>query len=284
MPKPDFKHTSWDATFWSLWGLIYTGAASDTALKTAITTKYDETQTSLGKLGPQVDPMKAKVKEWRAEVDGYGRTITFGEANDVLARLTELHREIGEQVQRDAELVKAGKKPNAKKEKAKVTSGVSAPSDPYTEDDELISEDDLAWMLKNQNTGLGHSPATAKERPKAKKYVPPTPEEIWTQEQRDMASRCDNGIKFGAHAVNQASVLSRLGLAADDGSVNQYRVGSENSHERVMVSGKGIQLWTLGLSHQERRDAGNYSVYRRDGAKSRFTFVGGRRHPKDPTT
>lgn len=33
MAKPDFKRQSWQTTAWSLWGRLYTGAASDTQLR-----------------------------------------------------------------------------------------------------------------------------------------------------------------------------------------------------------------------------------------------------------
>src|SRR5690606_14687681 len=131
-----------------------------------------------------------------------------------------------------------------------------------------FSAEDLEWATRAAHTMLGHSAATASTRPKvvkpkARPYVPPTPEESWRQEQRSMANRCDNGINFGAHEVHQGSVLARLHLAEGDGGVRQYRPGPEGGHERIMESRNGVQYWTLGLSHQERRDAGNYSVYRR---------------------
>ena len=97
-----------------------------------------------------------------------------------------------------------------------------------------------------------------------------------------MASRCDNGISFGSHQVDQVSVLDCLDLAPGDGGVVQYRPGPEGGHERILQSRNGVQYWTLGLTHRERRDVGNYSVYRRVGASNRFEFVSGRRHPKDP--
>lgn len=281
MPKkPDFNDSSWDTTFWSLWGLIYTGAASDTALKTAVTTKFTATSDMLGRLGPQVNPLAKKVKEWKAEVESFGRTITYGEANGVLLRLGDLFDEISQQVTRDELAAKAGTKPAKKKKKATTpTTSVSNASG----DEDDISAEDSAWVDQYQNTIMGHSAATAKAPPKivATPYVPPTPAEIWRDEQRSMGSRCDNGIAYGTHDVDQASVLSRLNLAPGDGSVRQFRLGSENSHERSMVSGSNVQWWTLGLTHKERRDAGNFSVYRRTGANT-FVLVSGLRHPKDP--
>jgi hypothetical protein len=281
--KPDYKDASWDATCWSLWGLLYTGATSDHALKTAISDKFGQTRAQLKRIGPQVDPLASTVANWKAELGSYARTIKFGEAQGILDRLQILFTEISQQACRDEQLVESGKKP-ARRESSAARAAAPAAVDDYEDEDEAASDEDLAWAKQWQNTVMGHSAATAKVPPRqaAKPYVPPTAEEVWRDEQRAMAARCDNGIDFGAHEVNQDSVLRRLGLDADDGGVRQYRVGPENSHERIMLSRKGRQLWTLGLTHQARRDAGDFSVYRRIDCKSRFEHVSGRRHPKDP--
>ena len=288
MPQPDFKHKSWDATGWSLWGLLYTGAASDRALQTALSQRFDEAVDLLGQIGPQAEPMQSKVQEWKDEVASYGRTITFGEANDAFARLSALVVEIRAQLERDRALAASGARPASKKKKGRKKLPLSPPAAPEVDvDEDGPSAEDLEWATRAAHTMMGHSAATASSRPKAVKpkarpYVPPTPEEIWRQEQRSMANRCDNGINFGAHDVDQDSVLGCLQLAPGDGRVRQYRPGPEGGHERIMETGNGVQYWTLGLSHRERRDVGNYSVYRRVGASSRFEFVSGRRHPKDP--
>jgi hypothetical protein len=124
-----------------------------------------------------------------------------------------------------------------------------------------------------------HGPASPFFQPKP--YVPPTPEEQWRDRQRQMASECDNGIKFGTHAVNQESVLRQLDLEAGEGSVWQYRAGRANSHLRIVKSDRN-QYWTLGLSHDARRRKGEFSVYRRDGGSNRFILVSGKRRPDDP--
>lgn len=289
MPRPDFKHKSWDATGWSLWGLLYTGAASDRALQTAVAQRFDEAVDLLGQLGQQAEPMASRVQEWTDEVASYGRTISFGEADDVLARLSEIVREIRAQLERDRLMAQAAVKPAPKKKKKRKGPKrvqVVAPAPPAADEDEEEgpSDEDLAWAMRYAHTSLGHTPSTAASRPKvvrAAPYVPPTPEELWKQAQRSMATHCDNGINFGSHPVNQAAVLQRLHLAPGDGGVEQYRPGPENGHERIMKSRNGVYYWTLGLSHEERRRAGNFSVYRRVGASNRFEFVSGKRHPKD---
>lgn len=277
--KPDFKDKSWDTTWWSLWGLLYRGADSDRALQTAISQRFGETRARLNRLGPQVEPLKSKVQEWRDELDSFARTITFGEADAILGRLNELHEEIGQQLERDRELARTGKKlapsgkPNLRMPTPSESESAAGPSD-----------DDVAFAAR-YSSAMGHSAATAKSPPKPVRskqaYVPPTPEEIWKAEQRDMANRCDSSIGFGAHDVVQDSVLRHLGLEAGE-TVSQYRSGPENSHERIMVTSRNRQFWTLGLTHRERRDLGRFSVYRRDGAKNRFVYTAGLRHPKDP--
>ena len=290
MPQPDFKHRSWDTTFWSLWGLLYTGAESDRALQTALSLRFDEAVDLLSQIGPQAEPMQSRVQEWKDEVATYGRTITFGEANEVLARLSALVVEIRQQLERDRALAKAGAKPapiRKKQRRRKAAQAASPVAEAVDEDEDGPSADDIEWATRAAHTVMGHSAATAQSRPqvvkpKARPYVPPTPEEIWRGEQRSMANRCDNGINFGAHDVDQGSVLVCLHLAPGDGGVRQYRPGPEGGHERIMATRNGVQYWTLGLSHRERRDAGRYSVYRRVGASSRFEHVSGLRHPKDP--
>ena len=287
MPQPDFKHTSWDATFWSLWGLLYRGAESDRALQTALSQRFHEAVDLLGQIGAQAEPMKSKVQEWKDEVATYGRTITFGEANDALARLTQLVVEIRAQHERDRESAKSGAKPApTKKKRSRGKAPRAADPGAAEVDEDGISAEDLEWAARASHTMMGHSAATASSRPKTVKpkaapYVPPTPEEIWRNEQRSMASQCDNCINYGEHGVNQGPVLERLHLAQGDGGVWQYRPGPEGGHVRIMRS-RNAEYWTLGLSHQDRRDRGNYSVYRRVGASSRFEHVSGLRHPKDP--
>jgi hypothetical protein len=285
--KPDFKDDSWDATAWSLWGLLYTGAKSDRALKTAISQTFGQLRNTLGRLGPQVDPLASKVQEWRDALDGYARTIKYAEANGILLHLQDLLKQATELAESDRLLVQAHKKPPPKVEEA--LAQPKPPKKPAPVRKPSVDEEDdefLAFALKNQNSILGHSKATAKSPPKIVKpkqvYVPPTPEQEWKNEQRTMANHCDNGIAFGAHEVNQDSVLRRLQLAKGDSIIEQFREGPANSHLRIMNSQQGEQFWTLGLTHREKRDKGDFSVYRRVGAKSQFVFVSGRRHPRDP--
>jgi hypothetical protein len=284
--KPNFKHASWDTTIWSLWGLLYTGAASDTALKNAISQTYGEARAALRKLGAQVDPMKSKVQEWHDELATYARTITYGEADNVLQCLRVLLTEIREQVETDRLLVESGKKPAVKHKKTEPepVQSRSRSSGQETSDDDL--SEDTAWAERYQNTVVGHSRATAKKPPEVVKskrpYVAPTPEEQWKGEQRTMANQCDNGIRFGMHDVTQESVIRHLGLAQRDATVKQNREGPANTHVRIMTSSHGEQFWTLGLTHRERRDKGAFSVYRRIGATNTFVHVSGERHPRDP--
>jgi hypothetical protein len=271
--KPDFNHKSWDATAWSLWGLLYQGAASDREMQLGISEQFRRARSAQGSLGRQVEPMRTRVAEWREELDGFARTITFGEAQDVLNRLIVIANALEQHLEADRLLVRARKKP--------------PPPDDSDDDEDSDDDGDTAgaqWVERYRNTVMGHSKATAKEPPrkvKARPYKPPTAAENWTSEQRRMAGDCDNGIGYGSHTVNQSAVLTRLDPGNPPGSAEQYRPGPENSHVRIIMA-RSEQYWTLGLSHREKRDAGNFSVYRRDGQSNRFIFVSGKRHPKDP--
>ena len=77
-------------------------------------------------------------------------------------------------------------------------------------------------------------------------------------------------------------MLRQLDLQDGDYVVKQYREGPATNHLRIMNTHHHEQYWILGLTHRELRDVGNFSVYRRLGAKSQFIFVSGKRHPKDP--
>lgn len=283
MPQPDFNDSSWDNTIWSLWGVLYSSksAESDRGLRNGITTRYDEVQKLLGSLGPQTGKLKKLVASWRREVDGYGRTIVYSEAAKVLARLDELHEAVTAQCEADRLLVAAKKKPPPR-EPSPPSRSVTPPSPVVESDDEVEDEDDQGLdqfvAFYRKNSVMGHSAQTAKAKPVARPYVPPTPAENWVSAQRAMANECDNGIAFGAHDVDQESVLRHLHLAQAV-SVSQYRSGPENSHKRIMKAGKE-QFWTLGLTHREKRDRGEFSVYRRDGNSNKFTHVSGQRRPE----
>lgn len=80
--------------------------------------------------------------------------------------------------------------------------------------------------------------------------------------------------------MDQDSVLKELKPNPGKGTVRQYRPGPENSHVRIMCSNTEV-FWTLGLSHDERRAKGKFSVYRRTGL-NKFEHVSGEKHPKDP--
>ena len=280
--KPDFNDASWDATVWSLWGLLYTGAASDTALKSAISQTFGEAKKALSGIGVQVDPLAELVQDWRDEVAGYARTITFGQANEVLLRLRSILADANEQAASDRLLVLANKKPPPKLEKAPTAQKKTAALGKAPEFD----SDDEAWALLSARTVSGHSKATARAPHKTVKpklvYVPPSEEQLWKWEQKTMANHCDNGIAYGTHGVDQPSVLQRLDLQDGDSVVKQFREGPANSHLRILNTRDGAQYWTLGLTHKEKRDLGQFSVYRRVGTKSLFVFVSGNRHPKDP--
>lgn len=287
--KPQFNDASWDTTVWSLWGRLYTGAASDTALRAAISQTFGEAKKAMSALASQVDPTAALIQEWRTELSGYARTITYGEANDVLLRLRYLLQEATRQNERDRELLKANVKLPAPSQ-ASDDEDVAPRRPAKNKDKAEKSEEDryLEWMVANSGGALGHGAATAKQRPALVKAQPKPPQtaaemaaQRWVSRQREMANDCDSLSNFNQHAPSD-TVVDVLDLDARDGRGIQYQTSDGHAHKRVIVTQNRVHYWTLGLSHRERRDVGHYSVYRREGGSNRFTFVSGERDPNDP--
>jgi hypothetical protein len=285
MADPNFTDPSWDASWVSLYGWIYPSrwTTSDNELRNAISTTFRQARDMVGRLGPQVGEMEQLLEDWKEMLDGYGRTIKYWEADNVLEELKYILEEAQQQVEADRLLIASKVKP------AKVEVAPSQPvpvvPKPKVAKKKAPSGADMSDDAAFANAMLGFNKATAKTppskvKPVFKPYTPPTPEQIWVSRQRQMANECDGGIKFGTHAVNQDSVLRQLALEDRDGSVWQYRSGPENSHLRIMKSNIN-QFWTKGLSHDEERRAGRFMVYRRVGGSSRFVHVSGQRHPEE---
>ncbi|RVT84314.1 hypothetical protein DXV76_11550 [Rhodobacteraceae bacterium CCMM004] len=287
--RPDFAHPSWNHSLMGATALVDPGwwSGSYQALQTRVTTAFDKAASAYGKLGKHPKPpMKTKVRQWADTLDGYIRPIAYQEAAAVAQALEALAQEIGAQAAKDETAPKPAavpKTPAAPAHGASAKGGARA-SGKEEEEDEGDADVSAAQMA----AALGHSVATARSRPPEVKAKPPrklTAEqqkaEDWRHKQRQMAGQCDSTIRFGAHEVTQDSVLDRLG-PGPHGRVWQGRDTPANTHRRIMWSDQG-DLWTDGLSHRERRDRGEYSVYLRDGAKNRFTHVSGHKLKEDPT-
>src|SRR5690606_4655784 len=136
------------------------GAASDRALQTALSQRFDEAVDLLGQIGPQAEPMLSRVEEWKDEVASYGRTITFGEANDALARLSAIVLEIRAQLERDRALATSGTKPAPKKKRRgrktlKSAAAAAAELDPDGDaNEDGFSAEDLEWATRAAHTML----------------------------------------------------------------------------------------------------------------------------------
>lgn len=274
---PNFNHRSWETTFWSLWGRIFVDIESDAKLQDDIRREWRRAKQAFDKLGPQTGALEDKLGEWRWVIEGLSRSIFYAEAEFALEELQEIALEIEQQVESDRLLIEAKKKPPKVKVGKQEKSVDSVGSSTSIDDEEFAS-------FYASNSRFGHSAVTAKKPPrkvKPKKYVPPTPQEIWRDTQRQMATSCSNPIRYGAHPVGQGSVLSRLALAPGEGSVTQVRPDPATDRVRVMTSDQNT-YWTSGLSHQQTRDAGTFIVYRQTGTNT-FVHVSGRKHPKDPT-
>jgi hypothetical protein len=276
MPELNFNDASWEPSWLSLNGWIYPTrwTNADNEFKNAIRTAYQEASLAVGRLGPQIGEMQRLVEDWTEMLAEYRRTISYREADTVLEVLKDILDQAQQQYEEDRLLIAAKKKPAAP-----VTSPATKRSDPTPSGSDM--SDDLAFA----SAMMGYSKQTARKQPSKvkvvpKPYVPPTPAEVWRDRQRKMATECDNGIGYGAHAVDQASVLALLGLAATDRSIFQYRAGPENSHVRIMRS-TTQQFWTKGISHEAERIAGRYMVYRRVNDSSVFQYVSGQRHPEE---
>ena len=266
----NFNDPSWDSSWLSLYGWIYPSSwtKTDKELRNSLGTTFRSARSMVNKLGPQIGDMERLCADWKEMLDGYERTIKYWEAEAVLEELEYILDEAQQQVEADRLLIEANKKPALGTTKSKTGGSTD------------LNNDNVFTSAM-----LGYSKSTAKNPPSKIKpvctpYSPPTPEQVWKSQQRQMATDCDNGIKFGTHPVNQGSVLGPLALGTSDGSVWQYRSGPENSHVRIMRTAAN-QFWTKGLSHDEERRAGRYMVYKRDGGSDRFTHVSGARHPDE---
>ena len=119
MAKPNFHDRSWQEIDWETWGSqfsIVDRASSVRELQNGIGTRYMEVQDLLSQLPPHAGRAHSLVAAWRAEVNGYGRTIVFSESPRILRRLDDLHGQVTAQLhaarQRKPERVLARRLPH----------------------------------------------------------------------------------------------------------------------------------------------------------------------------
>lgn len=294
MPGPSFKHPSWDSTWWSLWGFLYTGRKADNELQNDIRQLYDDISAELPRLGswPKNTPEHAIVRGWRdklALLDD-AHPIGYDEADDLYWDLRQMLSDLRSMQFTKAEADRA--RTAAQREAERLEAAAKLKQEVVEE-----SLDSATYLLTPVAPRKDHHRVAAtkpKPRPASPAFDPAAA--AWRSARSDMAAECDEVQSmlnprsrrpetFGAHAVTQGSVLGYL-PTIDGASWYQGRPGPQNSHKRVMVAIIGRDVvaacWTNGLSHHEERVRGNVVVYERDGGSSRFTHVPpSRKHPKD---
>lgn len=296
MNDPSFTHASWDSyTFWQTCYYFTWDAQYRTTLQNAILSAFRNARSDLDDLRKieQVNPLASKILEWRDTLQTYSRGITCDEGERVKTALESLAASIHEQWVSDQHSLKSGAKKLRQDSKTSKTSPSPQPPTSTTpakqpskkakktEKDE--DEEGLELLLKSGFGQNGHSAQTARSRPSAvreKPKPPPTPEEIWEWAQREMEDDCADTIAFGEHAA-AASVLYALNIHNQNGTQERPRkCENTNNDTRIIYVGSRV-FWTVGLSHQKRRNAGTFVAYERTG-KRQFSHVSGQKHPRDP--
>lgn len=307
MPGPSFKHPSWDSTWWSLWGYLYTGRKADNELQNDIRQLHAEISAGLPKVAswPKNTPEYAIVAGWRRRIEALDddHPIGYDEADGLYWELRQMLADLRSMAFTKAEADRARSIAQREAERqqqeaerqlaATMKAEAKAKARAEAKGEKLDSADYLLTPVAPRHDH--HRVAATKPKP-----TPPSPAfdpavEAWKTARRDMANECDEvqtmlnpksrrAETFGAHAVTQASVLNYL-PNIEGAAFYQGRPGPQNSHKRVIVAIVGVDIvaafWTNGLSHHEERVRGNVVVYERDGGSSRFTHVPpSRTHPK----
>ena len=268
MAKPNFHDRSWHEIDWATWGSqfsIVDRASSIGELQNGIATRYMEVQDLLSQLPPHAGRAQALVAGWRAEVNGYGRSIVFSESTRILRRLDDLHGQVTAQLQAARQAAKAARKARQRAAAAAGARPAGAGAPGHEADDQF--------------EGLRHSAATARQR---SDDVPPgqqTAAMRWAAVQAQMARECDHRAADSARPVTARQF--RIAVEADgDAVVEQFQPARDNGMVRIVVAGRA-QFWTTGLPNLENLGIARFSIYRRDGQTRRFEYVAGIRRPED---
>jgi hypothetical protein len=276
MAKPNFHDRSWHEIDWETWGSqfsIVDRASSIGELQNGIATRYMEVQDLLSQLPPHAGRAHALVASWRAEVNGYGRTVVFSESTRVLRRLDELHGQVIAQLHAARQAAKAARKA---RQRALLASGIAGGS--------------TAARLGGQPThrssdadtddfeGMRHSAATSRQRSDDVNPGQQTAAMRWAAVQAQMARECDGRIPDSARPVTAKQF--KAAVDAGDAVVEQFQPARDNGMVRIVVAGRG-QFWTTGLPNLENLGIARFSIYRRDGNTRRFDYVAGIRRPED---
>ena len=271
MAKPNFHDRSWQEIDWETWGSqfsIVDRASSVRELQNGIGTRYMEVQDLLSQLPPHAGRAHALVAGWRAEVNGYGRTIVFAESSGVLRRLDDLHAQVTAQLHAARQAAKAARKARQRALAAGAPAHASgaAPHRATDHDDDNFE-------------GMRHSAATARQRSDDINPGQQTAAMRWAAVQAAMARECDGALPDTAKPVTARQFKAAIDAPAD-AAVEQLQPAHDNGMVRIVVAGR-TQFWTTGLPNLENLGIARFSIYRRGGNTRRFEYVAGIRRPED---
>jgi hypothetical protein len=271
MAKPNFQDRSWQEIDWETWGSqfsIVDRASSVRELQNGIGTRYMEVQDLLSQLPPHAGRAHALVAGWRAEVNGYGRTIVFAESSGLLRRLDDLYAQVTAQLHAARQAAKAARKARQRALAAGAPAHASgAATHRATDHDDDNFE------------GMRHSAATARQRSDDVNPGQQTAAMRWAAVQAAMARECEGALPDTARPVNARQFKAAIDAPAD-AAVEQLQPARDNGMVRIVVAGR-TQFWTTGLPNLETLGIARFSIYRRDGNTRRFEYVAGIRRPEE---
>jgi hypothetical protein len=271
MAKPNFQDRSWQEIDWETWGSqfsIVDRASSVRELQNGIGTRYMEVQDLLSQLPPHAGRAHALVAGWRAEVNGYGRTIVFAESSGLLRRLDDLYAQVTAQLHAARQAAKAARKARQRALAAGAPAHASgAATHRATDHDDDNFE------------GMRHSAATARQRSDDVNPGQQTAAKRWAAVQAAMARECEGALPDTARPVNARQFKAAIDAPAD-AAVEQLQPARDNGMVRIVVAGR-TQFWTTGLPNLETLGIARFSIYRRDGNTRRFEYVAGIRRPEE---
>ena len=276
MAKPNFHDRSWQEIDWETWGSqfsIVDRASSIGELQNGIATRYMEVQDLLSQLPPHAGRAHALVAGWRAEVNGYGRTVVFSESTRVLRRLDELHGQVVAQLHAARQAAKAARKA---RQRALLASGIASGSTAARVGGQATHRSSDADT--DDFEGMRHSAATSRQRSDDVNPGQQTAAMRWAAVQAQMARECDGCIPDSAKPVTAKQF--KTAVDAGDAVVEQFQPARDNGMVRIVVAGRR-QFWTTGLPNLENLGIARFSIYRRDGNTRRFDYVAGIRRPED---
>jgi hypothetical protein len=270
MARPNFHDRSWQEIDWDTWGAqfsIVDRASSLRELQNGIGTRYIEVQDLLSQLPPHAGRAHALVAAWRAEVNGYGRTIVFAESTRLLRRLDELHGQVTAQLQAARQAAKAARKARHRALLAAAPASTQAGGAHRSTDADGTDFE-----------GMRHSAATARQRSDDVNPGQQTAAMRWAAVQAQMARECEGRVADTARPVTARQFKSAVEGSGEP--VEQFQPARDNGLVRIVVAGR-TQFWTTGLPNLENLGIARFSIYRRDGNTRRFDYVAGIRRPED---